>query len=106
MLVQIFLALAFIPTCRLLRPCTDTPCTSKEYQKEMKQGFDVNWFKSKRPFCHYDDKMIKDVVEQGFRNLRLRCNAELFDGDYTSDEFNRSLDALEHVVDKCLHVMF
>jgi hypothetical protein len=72
----------------------------------MKQGLDTNWFKTRRPFCRYDDKMIEDVVEKQFHNIRLRCNTEFFDGDYTSARFTRFLDELEHVVDKCLKVIF
>ena len=107
MLVQIFLALAFIPTCRptLPPPCTNTACTSEEYQKEIKQGFATNWFKTKNPSRTFNEQSIVDVRNAKFRNLRLRCDVQRFNGTYEGKVFDEYLETLVEVVDKCLKVI-
>jgi hypothetical protein len=104
MLVQIFLALAFIPTCRLAAR-EDFPFTSEEYQKEIKQGFSTNWFKTKRPWSKFNEENIVDVANSKFRNLRLRCNVEKFKGEYNTKAFGKYLKSLVEVVDICLKVI-
>ena len=104
MLVEIILALVFIPTC-LLGACPNTPCTSKEYQQQLQQGLNTHWFKTEDPTSTYNDKIIDDVKKKGFRNLRIRCNSKFFNGNYNSTKFRKFLETLEKVVDKCLKVM-
>ena len=103
MLAQIFLAVAFIPACMcLLAGREKSPFTSKEYQSVIGQGLSTSWFKHRKRY--YNGTMVEDVYAKGFRNLRIRCNTEFF-GYNTGRKFEKFLDNLEDVVDKCLEVI-
>ena len=65
----------------------------------MGQGFATNYFKTETPAEKYNSKNIQDVYDRGFRNLRLRCRADLYDTPYEADDadFKEFLDELESV---------
>ncbi|XP_063405507.1 cellulase/esterase CelE-like [Mytilus trossulus] len=72
------------------------PYTPTKYQKKIAQGFSTNFFKTLN-FKKYNKKNLADIYERGFRNVRLRCRADL-------DNLNMAvfLDNLETVVNDCL----
>lgn len=76
------------------------PVSPMVYQKTIKQGFSTNYFKSKIPAKKYREKNIQDIYDMGFRNVRLRCRADLHSGD----KFNAFIEELVNVVDECLEV--
>ena len=80
------------------------PLTAAEYQKIIKQGFSTNYFKLVKQGFGYNPKNIQDAYDRGFRNLRLRCRADLYQKPYDSNDFTRFLDKLEKVVDNCIEV--
>ena len=74
------------------------PVTPAEYQQYIGQGFSTNFFKSKNPAARYRTKNIQDIYERGFRNLRLRCQSDRYEGS----KFTTFLEKLEEVVDECI----
>jgi hypothetical protein len=74
------------------------------YQEIVKQGFSTNYFKSKIPARDYKAKHIDDIFAKGFRNVRLRVRADLYEPPYNNKRFTTFLNKLEAVVDKCLEV--
>ena len=105
MFVQIFFVCAFIPIWVLGEPLL-SPVSPAEYQDKIGQGFSTNWFKSKKPLSKYNSTNIDDVHAKGFRNLRLRCDANTtqYEPPYNSESFQSFLGELETVVDKCIEV--
>lgn len=83
---------------------TSQPITPADYQKNIGQGFATNWFKTADPLSDYKDKNIEDVFSKNFRNLRLRCRADLYSAPYNNSAFTEFLNSLTKVVDKCLEV--
>jgi len=83
-----------------------SPILPRIYKKNIAQGFSTNYFKTETPGEKYREKNIQDVYDRGFRNLRLRCSAELYEAPYKADnqKFKEFLDKLESVVDKCIEV--
>lgn len=78
------------------------PISPERYQKLIGPGFSTNWFKTEKPMKKYSEQNIKDVSKKGFRNLRLRCRADLYSYDYTATKFTWFLGNLTTVVDHCL----
>ena len=78
---------------------TATPILPSQYIEDIAQGFATNYFKTETPGEKYRDKNIQDVYDKGFRNLRLRCRADLYDAPYSAEEtkFKAFLDKLEEV---------
>ena len=54
----------------------------------------------------YSEQNIEDVRAKGFKNLRLRCRADLYSYDYTATNFTWFLGNLTTVVDHCLKHKF
>ena len=79
------------------------PVTAAEYQGYLGQGFNANYFKRKGgPLPKYNPQNIQILKDLGFRNLRIRCVASLYD-DYHSELFrNEFLANLTKVVDDCI----
>ena len=105
------LCLALVVTSVILTECAPStidfnhPVTSLVYQGAVGQGFATNYFKAKKgPAIKYREQNIQDIHAKGFRNVRLRSRADLYDPPYTSDEFTNFLTKLEEVVDKCISV--
>lgn len=75
-----------------------TPLTPTQYQSKMCAGFATNYFKTLN-FAKYNRTNVQHVYDRGFRNLRLRCRADL-------DGLNMTvfLNNLETVVDDCLEI--
>ncbi|VDI33424.1 Hypothetical predicted protein [Mytilus galloprovincialis] len=95
--MMIFVVLVIICTCCFKDSLASrNPYTPIDYQKKIAQGFSTNYFKTLN-FNKYNKKNLADVYDRGFRNLRLRCRADL-------DNFNMTvfLNNLETVVDDCL----
>ncbi|CAG2239563.1 unnamed protein product [Mytilus edulis] len=95
--MMIFVVLVIICTCCFKDSlASHNPYTPIDYQKKIAQGFSTNYFKTLN-FNKYNKKNLADVYDRGFRNLRLRCRADL-------DNFNMTvfLNNLETVVDDCL----
>lgn len=80
-----------------------TPISPRRYQKLIGPGFATNWFKTKEPMKKYSEQNIEDVCDKGFKNLRLRCRADLYSYDYTATNFTWFLGNLTTVVDHCLN---
>lgn len=78
------------------------PLLPAAYRNKLGSGFATNWFKSDPPLSKYNAKNIEDVYSAGFRNLRLRCRADLYTVPYTDAKFASFLNDLETVVDKCI----
>ena len=78
------------------------PISPKRYQKLIGSGFSTNWLKSKKPLEKYSEQNIKDVRDRGFKNLRLRCRADLYSYDYSAVNFTWFLGNLTTIVDHCL----
>ncbi|KAJ7321513.1 hypothetical protein OS493_034568 [Desmophyllum pertusum] len=57
---------------------------------------------TEEPMKKYSEENIKDVHDKGFRNLRLRCRADLYSYNYTATNFTWFLGNLTIVVDDCL----
>lgn len=79
------------------------PVTAAEYQGYLGQGFNANYFKREGgPLPKYNPQNIQILKDLGFRNLRIRCVASLYD-DYHSELFrNEFLANLTKVVDDCI----
>ncbi|EDO40952.1 predicted protein [Nematostella vectensis] len=103
MKIRLPVAVALI-ICLQLSEGTNTPILPSDYQDVIKQGFSTNWFKTSDPLSKYNAQNIDDVYARGFRNLRLRCNAELYKAPYTDSAFDDFLTSLATVVDKCIQV--
>lgn len=73
----------------------NTPLNGSAYQKIVGAGFATNYFKT-LDFSKYDIQNLKDIKAKGFKNLRLRCRADI---GYDMTTF---LTNLETVVDDCL----
>ncbi|XP_031570675.1 LOW QUALITY PROTEIN: uncharacterized protein LOC116304999 [Actinia tenebrosa] len=80
------------------------PISPSVYQGLVGQGFSTNWFKTESPLSKYNDQNIQDIYDKGFRNLRLRCRADLYAAPYDTPKFTSFLKDLSRVVDKCLEV--
>ncbi|XP_078374697.1 uncharacterized protein LOC144658201 isoform X2 [Oculina patagonica] len=80
------------------------PILPADYQKDIGQGFATNWFKTADPLSDYKDKNIEDIYSKNFRNVRLRCRADLYSAPYNNPAFTEFLNSLTKVVDKCLEV--
>ncbi|KAL9970425.1 hypothetical protein ACROYT_G022801, partial [Oculina patagonica] len=80
------------------------PISPADYQDVIGQGFSTNWFKTADPLAKYNDKNIEDIFSKNFRNVRLRCRADLFSAPYNTTGFTEFLASLTKVVDKCLEV--
>ena len=82
------------------------PVTATKYQGYLGQGFNANYFKSKKgdPLAKYNPKNIQILKDLGFRNLRIRCVASHYDEvGYDSDLFHdQFLANLKKVVDDCI----
>ena len=102
MIISILVAFGFIPG--LLGAALSSPVSPAAYREVIKQGFATNWFKTEEPLSKYNDKDIKDIDLKGFRNVRLRCRADLYSPPYNSEKFIWFLRNLTAVVDKCLEV--
>ena len=74
-----------------------------KYQGYLGQGFNANYFKRKGgPLPKYNTQNIQILKDLGFRNLRIRCAASLYN-DYHSELFrNEFLANLTKVVDDCI----
>uniref|UniRef100_A0A7M5UIX4 Secreted protein n=3 Tax=Clytia hemisphaerica TaxID=252671 RepID=A0A7M5UIX4_9CNID len=73
----------------------EDPISPSDYAKDMAQGFATNYFKTSEPAIKYRGKNIIDVYARGFRNLRLRCRADLYDNiDKNDEQFNNFLNKL------------
>ncbi|KAL9985175.1 hypothetical protein ACROYT_G007545 [Oculina patagonica] len=72
------------------------------YRKLIGPGFATNYFKSAEPNTKYSEQNIIDVRAKGFRNLRLRCRADLYSYNYSATNFTLFLKNLTIVVDHCL----
>ena len=79
------------------------PVTAAEYQGYLGQGFNANYFKRKGgPLPKYNPQNIQILKDLGFRNLRIRCVASLYE-DYHTELFrNEFLANLTKVVDDCI----
>ena len=79
------------------------PISPQDYQQILGQGFATNYFKSSILAVRYRTQNIQDIYDRGFRNLRLRARADLYN---PSDEtkFQRFLTKLTEVVDECIDV--
>ena len=76
--------------------------TAVEYQGYLGQGFNANYFKRRDPLAKYSPENIQILKDLGFRHLRIRCIASLYD-DYHSELFrNEFLANLTKVVDDCI----
>lgn len=95
MVFLILLTLTVVPSTDCA--ARNTPFTPSDYQTQIGQGFSTNYFKSNNLDRKYHKKNLQDIYAQGFRNVRLRCRADL-------DNFNMDifLTNLERVVDDCL----
>ena len=96
--------LAFAVFCFVSTTRASLPISPADYQNATGQGFATNWFKTGDPLRKYNDKNIEDIFSVGFRNVRLRCRADLYSAPYNKSEFNKFLSSLTKVVDKCLKV--
>ena len=104
--------MAFLLVCALLAASGSIyashdfsrPVTAAEYQGYLGQGFNANYFKRKDPLAKYNPENIQILKDLGFRNLRIRCDASLYDQDgYHSEPFrNEFLANLTKVVDDCI----
>lgn len=84
---------------RLLPAISSTiPLAPTQYQQQIGQGFSTNYFKTLN-FKKYHRTNIEDVYDSEFRNLRIRCRADLEGLNMTI-----FLDNLETVVDDCLDI--
>ena len=80
--------------------------TATKYQGYLGQGFNANYFKREGgPLPKYNPENIQILKDLGFRNLRIRCDASLYDQDgYHSERFrNEFLANLTKVVDDCIN---
>ena len=85
------------------------PVSPIEYQAVIGAGFATNYFKSSTsngptPAKKYRDDNIQDIYDIGFRNVRLRSRADLYDPPYENEQFATFLQKLYEVVDKCIEV--
>lgn len=78
--------------------CSNVPLSPAQYRQVIRHGFSTNYFKTLN-FAKYNRQNIEDIYNRNFRNLRLRCRADLDDLDMTV-----FLNNLETVVDDCLEV--
>ena len=112
------LCLALMATSVILTECTHAesqtvdfsePVSPIEYQAVIGAGFATNYFKSSNkngptPALKFRDDNIQDIYDIGFRNVRLRARAGLYDAPYDNEEFEIFLQQLDYVVDKCIEV--
>lgn len=78
------------------------PILAVDYSKELGYGFTTNWFKSYPPLSKYNSQNIKDVSNAGFRHLRLRSRADLYDAPYNDTKSETFFTNLTSVVDDCI----
>ncbi len=101
------LCLALVATS-ILTECASLdfsqPVSAADYQSIIKEGFATNYFKTSRPAVKYQTKNIQDIYDKGFRNVRLRCLAQVYDDGYDTTKFDYFLDKLTEVVDECIRV--
>ena len=107
--------MAFLLFCALLAAsgsiCTSQsidfslPVTAAEYQGHLGPGMNANYFRHRvGPLAKYNPQNIQDLKDLGFRHIRLRCKADLYDSYSNSSERFRNvfLANLVKVVDKCI----
>lgn len=103
LLARSTVVLAFAMFCVNLFAAVETsPISTGWYRKLIGPGFSTNWFKTEEPMKKYSEQNIIDVSAKGFKNLRLRCRADLYSYDYTAANFTWFLGNLTTVVDHCL----
>ena len=97
---------ALFSTFILIECTTDfsQPVQPTEYQGVVGQGFSTNYFKTEKPARDYNRQNIQDIYDRGFRNVRLRARADLYDAPYNDAKFEEFLTKLEKVVDDCLDI--
>ena len=78
------------------------PISPEQYQQLIGTGLDTHWLKTKRPMKKYSEQNIIDVRDKGFKNLRLRCRADLYSYNYSAVNFTWFLGNLTTIVDHCL----
>ncbi len=100
LLCFVLLATSILTECALDHT---QPVKPKDYQELIQQGFATNYFKSKKPAIKYRSDNVKDVYNRGFRNLRLRSRADLYNAPYTETNFTWFLTNLTKVVDDCIN---
>lgn len=105
------LTAAIVSESQCASPDFSQPLTGSQYQAVIGQGFSTNYFKSistsGNPAPKYRSQNIQDIYDKGFRNVRLRCRADLDlyqPPTNTNIYFNRFLRKLNEVVDRCLEV--
>ena len=78
---------------------TSTAILPSKYKADMGQGFATNYFKTETPAEKYRAQNVQDVFDKGFRNLRLRCRADLYTAPYSAEDTDSKnfLDKLENV---------
>ncbi|XP_032228364.2 uncharacterized protein LOC5504203 [Nematostella vectensis] len=101
--MTLFLALVLC-FASLSSAAADSPIYPKEYQSIIGHGFATNWFKTPELLLKYHQRNIQDVLEKGFRNLRLRSRADLYEAPYNNTQFSWFLGNLTIVVDDCIKV--
>ena len=105
--------MAFLLFCALLAAsgsiCTSQtidfslPVTASEYQRHLGPGMNANYFRHKvGPLAKYNPQNIQDLKDLGFRHIRLRCKADLYDSYYSERFRNVFLANLVKVVDECI----
>ena len=75
-----------------------TPLKPENYSTLMGNGFTTKYFKSLNFDTEYNKQHVADVYNRGFRNLRIRCRADLEGLNMTV--FLKNLDT---VIDDCLN---
>lgn len=95
MIREILLTVLIVCCIDSLSASYSTPMNGTAYQKIVGAGFATNYFKT-TDFTKYNKQNIKDIKAKGFKNLRLRCRADI---GYNMTTF---LTNLETAVDDCL----
>lgn len=95
MKILVLLLVIFV-CCYHQTRASNTPYNTSAYQQKMGTGFSTNYFKTLN-FNKYRKQNIEDILQKGFKNVRLRCRADLDGFDMTT-----FLNNLETVVDDCL----
>ena len=75
--LEMKIAISITITCLIQElVANDSPILATKYWKKAAQGFATNYFKTLK-FEKYDKENIKDISDEGFKNVRLRCRADL-----------------------------
>ena len=80
--MNIFTIVILLTCCTLELMASSNPISPSDYQKVIGQGFSTNYFKT-LDFSKYSKTNIEHVAAKGFKNLRLRCRADLDGLDMT-----------------------